>query len=244
MLAGVLVGLGAAIVAGLVLTRNDRSLRRGAADYFTRRPAVTPRDSRTHDVARLDSATCKALGPEPLMMFLSRPTVVRPAPGRSVAPGHAFVAVYRPVTPRSAEDAGVCGVLHGVGFYPDERDALAVVGTAGVLLVDTVPLGDAAVHRAAMRLTPAEDAQLDSAMQAFSGSHPYEIAGENCVAFVHDVARRVGLRVPPRRPITLPESYVDSLIALNPNRLRRDLVPPPSVFPGLRPAPGGAGAAP
>ncbi len=128
---------------------------------------------------------------------------------RSGGVGHAFVAL--------GHDDWTAGSSRVVarGFYPSVRTVAAVFGSVPGEIVDDLRSGSLArdASHLSVRVDKQRFEQVSRLMETWKDKR-YSLATQNCVFFVAEVAKTIGLKAPPPA-MQLPAAYVMELIALN-----------------------------
>lgn len=111
-----------------------------------------------------------------------------------------------------------------LGFYPaDERKGFALIGGPGVVEVESGKNPQRFKRVTEVFQTTISQAQVQKIYRkakTWNLKH-FKLTSNNCIDFVDNVAKGLGLRRPPRKEQQLPVDYVKELKKLNPERERK-----------------------
>lgn len=167
-------------------------------------------DSRREGDAVIDLRTSKdSSGSDMYVIFAARAKNISKGD-----PGHAFVGWG------GSDNSSKQCRYSAWGFYPRVADAKAVLGyvPAGIKNDAFSISPKQVVGRLIVRTDSSDFGWIEEAIEKWS-TKKYNLLGQNCINFMMDVATGIGLRVPTKQKITLPENYVKALIAANRSQL-------------------------
>lgn len=125
-------------------------------------------------------------------------------------PGHAFMCIAVPLKSGVKEDC--------YGFY-SKSGGKGVIGGPGIVrdeIGDGRPTRFSEVAVSVKKKISPDQRKALLALAEKWNSMRYELALNNCIDFVQQVAAATGMKLPDRKRYVLPKTYVQALAALNP----------------------------